>query len=300
MHPYIWTYPYIGSYSFFLLLGFLGAYFLARPRARIFGIEPRHIDNLTLLLLCLCPIGARFFSRIFDYSPALPVVEWFKVWKGGGLVFYGGLLFGAIIFWIYSGVQKIPFRRFMDLLAPSLAVGLGFGRVGCFMAGCCWGDICVDHSALASLDSSTVAQIQTFPKLSPAHYPLAVRFPKGAGAFEQHENLHLINSTSSSSLPVHPTQIYEAAGAFAIALVLFTPWVTRKPFGSRFTLFVMAYAVIRFLVEFFRADTRPDLHGFSISQIISLMAGLVALFFWNSFQNFQQTAVKPSPNALAA
>ncbi|MDB6130150.1 MAG: lgt 2 [Verrucomicrobiales bacterium] len=298
MHPYIWTHPYIGSYSFFLLLGFLAAYFLARPRAKIFGIEPRHIDNLTLLLLCLCPIGARFFSRIFDYSPALPVIEWFKVWKGGGLVFYGGLLFGALIFWVYSAFQKIPFRSFMDLLAPSLAVGLGFGRVGCFMAGCCWGDVCVDHSSLVSLDAPTISQIQTFPRLSPAHFSLAVQFPKGAGAFEQHQSLNLLNEGSVSSLPVHPTQIYEAFGAFLIAFALLLPWFQKKPLGSRFCFFVMAYGVLRFGVEFFRADTRPDLAGFSISQLISLAAGLAGLAFWKSFQHDAEPSNPTTPTSV--
>src|ERR1041385_3508455 len=103
------------------------------------------------------------------------------------------------------------------IFAPGLALGLAFGRVGCFMAGCCWGDLCVEPSALSKVPPAvTPWQIQTFASLSPSHFPLAVRFPPNAGAFEQHRHLGLISADATASLPVHPVQLYEAC----LALIL--------------------------------------------------------------------------------
>jgi len=86
------------------------------------------------------------------------------------------------------------------LLAAPLAVGLAFGRIGCFMAGCCWGDVCVDQSKLAALPDAKVRyQIDTVPFLSPARFPLAVQFPTDCGALNQHIALGLLPPTEFGS-----------------------------------------------------------------------------------------------------
>ncbi|MEO6182946.1 MAG: prolipoprotein diacylglyceryl transferase family protein, partial [Verrucomicrobiota bacterium] len=208
MYREILSHPHIGSYSALLLMGYFAAYLLARWRAKKNQVEGRHIDNLVLLLLVICPIGARFFSRLFDFPTPIGLWEALKIWKGGGLVFYGGMVFGVIVVVAYAKATKIRLLEFSDVLAPSLALGLAFGRVGCFLSGCCWGDVCLQPSQLASIKSPlTHYQLQTFPALSPPNLFLAVKFPPETGAYEQHQALGLISAQAARSLPVHPAQL---------------------------------------------------------------------------------------------
>ncbi|MEO7297628.1 MAG: prolipoprotein diacylglyceryl transferase [Verrucomicrobiota bacterium] len=284
MYREILTHPHIGSYSALLLAGFIAAYFLGRWRATRNQIEGRHIDNLVLLLLIVTPIGARFFSRLFDFPEPIGLWEALKVWKGGGLVFYGGLIFGIALVVAYVLITKISFLQFGDVLAPSLALGLAFGRVGCFLSGCCWGDFCGNPAQLALIKNAiTKHQIQTFPALSPKDFFLAVRFPPETGAYEQHQTLGLISAKAATSLPVHPAQLYEAGLALCLCLLLNAAFKHRRGRGEVFAQFAIGYGVIRFAVEFFRADTPPVYFGMSISQVISIGIGVAgcALFAYS-------------------
>ena len=287
MHREIFTHPYIGSYSAMLLAGFIAAYFLARWRARRNQIEGRHIDNLVLLLLVICPMGARFFSRLFDFVPSIGFWEALKIWKGGGLVFYGGMIFGVLLVINYVAITKISFLQLGDVLAPSLALGLAFGRVGCFLSGCCWGDVCVAPSQLEPIKSAiTRHQLQTFPALSPPDFFVAVKFPPESGAFEQHQKLGLIPSGAAHSLPVHPAQLYEAS--LVLCLCLFLNWAFnyRRARGEIIAAFAVGYGIIRFAVEFFRADTPPIYFGMSLSQVISIGIGGIGLILFVFIRNF--------------
>jgi phosphatidylglycerol---prolipoprotein diacylglyceryl transferase len=282
MYREILTHPHIGSYSAAFLAGFIAAYFLARWRAKQNQIEGRHIDNLVLLLLVVCPMGARFFSRLFDFAAPIGIWEAMKIWKGGGLVFYGGMIFGLALVIIYVALTKIPFLQLGDVLAPSLALGLAFGRVGCFLSGCCWGDVCVRPTKLAAMNSTTHYQLQTFPSLSPPDFFLAVQFPPESGAYEQHEAFGLISHKAAHSLPVHPAQLYEAVLVLVICMLLNLGFNQRRARGEILATFAIAYGFARFGVEFFRADTPPIYFGMSVSQVISIgivTAGLALFIF---------------------
>jgi len=278
MYREIVSYPHIGSYSALLLAGFFAAYLLARRRAKKNGIEGRHIDNIALLLPVVCLMGARFFSRLFDFSPPIGFLESLKIWKGGGLVFYGGMVFGVIAIIAYVKATKIRLLEFSDVLAPSLALGLAFGRVGCFLSGCCWGDVCVDPARLNSVTNSlTHFQLRTFPSLSSPNLFFAVQFPPDTGAYEQHLRLGLIPAKAAHSLPVHPTQLYEAISVLGLCLFLNIGSNRRRTRGEIISEFCVGYGSIRFFVEFFRADTPPVYFGMSISQVISIGIACVGL-----------------------
>ncbi len=300
MHKELVTYPHISSYSGLLLLGFFMGYLLARGRAKRNNIEGRHIDNLTLILIVICPAGARFFNRLFYYPTKLSFSEALKVWEGGGLVFYGGMIFGVVTVLIYASVMRVKLFSLGDVLAPSLALGLAFGRIGCFMAGCCWGDLCVAPAKLNSVsDSAMREQIQTFPKLCPAGFPLAVQFPPEAGAYEQHQKLGLISSKAEHSLPVHPIQLYESALVFGLCFLLNLCFKHRKQAGEILCTFGIGYGLIRFYIEFLRADSRAAYwNGMTISQVISLIiAGIcLVIFLINRFVH--KAAVTPLPIEL--
>src|SRR2546429_591562 len=140
--------PGISSYRVCLLLAFVGGYFVARRGAKRCGIQQRHIDNIALLLPLFGLAGGRFFSRHFYYPVPLTFWQALKIWEDGGLVFYGGMIFGILTAVIYAVARKVPLFALMDAMTPALAMGLAFGRVGCFLAGCCWGDVCVDSKSL--------------------------------------------------------------------------------------------------------------------------------------------------------
>ena len=278
MHRVLLSSPHIGSYSALLLLAFVAGWWLARRNARRVGIAPRHIDNITLLTVVASLFGARFFSWLFYFPPG------YGFWKamtmgGGGLVFYGGLIFGIAVVLIYSISFRIGLRHVLDAFAAPAALGLAFGRVGCFLAGCCWGDVCVDSELLARQEAFTRYQIQTFPFASRSSYPLAVRFPRESGAYQQHRNMHLI-SDAERSLPVHPVQLYEAVLVLSLARLLQASFARSSRPGQTASFLVLGYAAIRFVTEFFRADNHPIYWGMTVSQVISAaLAGCCMLLF---------------------
>lgn len=270
MHRELISHPHIGSFSALLLLAFLSAYLLARYNAARSSFSPRHIDNLALLLVALSMAGARFFSWLF-YFPAGA-----GFWKAmmsvdGGLVFYGGMIFCVVGAILYVLIARLPLWELADVWAAPVALGLAIGRVGCFMAGCCWGDVCIPAERANSVsDSVMLRQIYSIPFLSRADFPLAVRFPPETGAYEQQRELGLLKSGATESLPVHPAQLYEAVAVFALALFLQRRFVQQPIAGSVFAALGLGYGSIRFLVEFLRADNPPIYLGLTLSQVISL------------------------------
>jgi phosphatidylglycerol:prolipoprotein diacylglycerol transferase len=272
VHRIVLSSPVIGTYSFCLLLGLVAGYFVARFNARRIGMERRHIDNITLLVAITGLAGARLFSWLFYFPPG------FSLWQaflepGGGMVFYGGVIGGLVSAIAYALLSRVSLVALLDVLAAPLAVGLAFGRIGCFMAGCCWGDVCVDRSQLAALPDAKVRyQVDTVPFLSRANFPLAVCFPTDCGALSQHIALGLLPPTATRSLPVHPVQLYESGLAFLLALFLQRRFRQRKWAGEVFYWFLGGYGIIRFSMEFLRADNAPIYFGMTLSQVISLIA----------------------------
>jgi phosphatidylglycerol:prolipoprotein diacylglycerol transferase len=121
----------------------------------------------------------------------------------------------------------------------------------------------------ANLTEAEKARIQTFKLVSKEGF--GVRFPSETGAFKQHHRLGLIPHHASSSLPVHPVQLYEALMAFALVAGL--QWRRSKPHvpGGLFCAFGVGYGVIRFVLEFLRADNSPAYLGLTLSQVISVL-----------------------------
>ncbi|MGZ8899638.1 MAG: prolipoprotein diacylglyceryl transferase [Limisphaerales bacterium] len=268
MKPALFLYPHISSYPVLLLLGFFFGWLLARARGARYVIARRDLDNITLILPLAGLFGARFFARLF-YAK-LPVLEALKVWEGDGLVFYGGFIFGVAATLIYGALKRLNLVSLADCLAPSVALGLAFGRVGCFLAGCCWGDVCVNSSHLATVtDTAAVQRIQTIPPISQSSWPFAVQFPKKSDIYKQHARLQLVDSSATQSLRVHPVQLYEAILAAALCAYLASRSAGRKP-GDVSLLLLVGYALIRFGTEFLRADNKIYAFGMTFSQVVSV------------------------------
>lgn len=172
---------------------------------------------------------------------------WAKFWAGG-LTYYGGFLGASgAAYWLLRR-DRFPFWKAADMAGIVVPIGLGFGRLGCLLAGCCFG--------------------------TPTDARWALTFPPRSPASESQFKAGLLDSQFDPSLPVHPTQIYESAASFAIAAALMLWLHGRKRYdGQVFLAFVAAYAVVRFVLEFWRSDDRGGLLGLSTSQLIGV--GLV-------------------------
>lgn len=175
---------------------------------------------------------------------------WAKFWSGG-LAYYGGL--GAAIaacLWFLRR-EKFPVLATADAAATVIPVGIFFGRIGCFLGGCCFGTV--------------------------THGPFGIVFPAFSAASEKQFRDGLLASKGLASLPVHPTQLYEAFGCLAIAIGL-RLWLPRKRFdGQVLLLFLALYAVLRFVIEYVRDDDRGALAGLSTSQLVGvIILGAVA------------------------
>src|SRR2546423_6315256 len=142
MHKVLLANLSVGSYSAFLLLGLLGGYLLMRWRGVAMGLKGSHLDNLALVITIVSLFGARLFSWWFYFPPGISLWAALTT-SSGGMVFYGGMILGLASAILYCRFTELSLGNVMDAGAAALALGLAFGRVGCFMAGCCWGDVWV-------------------------------------------------------------------------------------------------------------------------------------------------------------
>jgi phosphatidylglycerol:prolipoprotein diacylglycerol transferase len=218
---------------------------------------------------CLSPAidGVWDAAKAVCHPRAADCFAWAKFWAGG-LAYYGGLLGALPAAWILLRRDHFPFWKAADMAGFAIPLGLAFGRMGCLMAGCCFGAVC---SA-----------------------PWAVSFPWRSAASEQQFKEHLLGSAKMWSLPVHPTQVYESAASLAIAAFCLM-WVhPRKRYdGQVFVVSMALYAVARFALEILRRDDRGGAFGLTTSQWIGL--GLLAFAAYVHRSRAPRAAVTTRP-----
>jgi phosphatidylglycerol:prolipoprotein diacylglycerol transferase len=229
----------IHTYGLFIAIGFLAGMLLARREALRTGLNPDTITDLTFYLLIAAIVGSRLFyvftaPEAFFKNP----LEIFKIWKGG-LVFFGGFIAALATALIFMKKYSLPIWQTCDLLAPSLALGHFFGRLGCFFAGCCYGKQC--------------------------DLPWAV-------SFNHPESLAPIG------VLLHPTQLYSSMSNLMIFGILWF-WRSRKTFdGQIFWIYILLYGTLRSLIEQLRGDFRGAavFDVLSVSQAIGLFLAITA------------------------
>ena len=211
----------------------------------------RDFSNLVLLLVVSGVVGARI-AHVAEYWTAdgfsKDPLSALYVWRGG-LVFYGGFVAAAAAFFAWCAAKREHPLAIADILCTALPLGHAFGRVGCFLNGCCWGKV-----------SSS---------------PLAVTFPAGSPVWFAHPG------PGSRSLAVLPTQLFEAAALLAVFAALVALYRRRKAFTT--AAYLASYGALRFFIEFLRDDERPSAWGLSSAQIVSLalVAAGAAVFAWS-------------------
>ncbi|MBQ4105991.1 MAG: prolipoprotein diacylglyceryl transferase [Lentisphaeria bacterium] len=238
-------------YGVMAALGFLAATWAVNANRKTAGLDSDRTAGVMITAMVAGIVGARIFyvCRFFDYFRD-------NLWMivrvdRGGLVFFGGFFCAIIALWCYCRYWKIDFIRLLDLISPALAIGHAFGRLGCFLNGCCFG-----------------APSGRFPGIS---------HPAGTEPFARYGNV-----------PLHPVQLYEAAFNILLFVLLFR-LVRRSKRGVVVSCYFIGYGIIRFADEFFRGESNRWI-GLTQSQWIGLCLIPVGLLMLLWFQRRPQVA----------
>jgi phosphatidylglycerol:prolipoprotein diacylglycerol transferase len=176
---------------------------------------------------------------------------WAEFWAGG-LTYYGGFIGASLAAVVLLRRDKFPFWKAADMAGFTVPMGLAFGRMGCLLAGCCFG--------------------------AESSMPWALSFPPQSPASEAQWKVHALATPDTWSHPVHPTQIYESAASLAIAAFCLYYVHPRKRYdGQVFAAFLVLYAVARALLEILRRDDRGGISILSTSQIVGILCIVAAV-----------------------
>ena len=256
------------GYGFMMFVGFSTATLLAARRVQTVGLNADVIWDLMMWLLVPGLIGARIIY-LMQYGPQVfagksgfaLLIAPFALWDGG-IVFYGCIIGGVLGLLVYCRRRKVDPLVLADVVAPSLFVGEGFGRIGCFLYGCCFGAEC--------------------------NLPWSVQFPPDSITFERLVDRGTIPPDALATVPLHPTQIYSSVAAFLLAALLAWFYRRRAFDGSVVALAWIIYPINRYVLEIYR-DDEPGRLGLSLtfSQLMSiglLVSGIIAMW-WFSRRN---------------
>ena len=270
MHPTLFRFHglELHSYGLLLAIAFLVGIQLLLKRGAKRGLPEDKLSTLSLLLLVLAIIGGRGLYVLTHWSDyAKDFVGVFRIWEGG-LMLYGGYFLAIAGGIAYVRHAKLPVWRVGDAAAPSMALGIGIGRLGCFLNGCCFG--------------------------LPSTLPWAVKFPPGS-----------YSNFVFPGEPLQPSQLYlAAAGAGLFVLLLFLDRKRRFD-GWLFWTYIALDAILRFVIDFTRYYDATSYLGkigpfpFNVNQVFSVVLVLVAVFMLNRLRHAPAALVTepPSPEA---
>jgi phosphatidylglycerol:prolipoprotein diacylglycerol transferase len=325
MRPEIFRIPFINhpiyGYGLMLVIGFLCAAQLARFLARRCGFNGDHFVNAGLLALASGVIGARL-SHILE-SLADPANTEFarnshslreNLWamlnvSSGGLTFYGGFVLATPILMYYAIRKRIPLLKGMDIIAPCLMIGLAFGRIGCYLNGCCYGEECTvswgaafPYGSNAFVEQYENGEINVPPELTDAKHPLHNGLPRlltkeeirGDPALEQ-------LADQQRAKPVHPTELYSAFNSFLAAGVLVAFFSLAPVPGRVFALMLLLEGASRYILEMLRVE--PPVFGTktqSFSMILSAAFVVIGVIMWFACGLLPARAATPRTRAPAS
>jgi len=254
------------TYGVLLAAAYLLGLKLAMVRAKARGLDDARVLDLGIYIIISALIGAKLLLLVTDYRTFINDPHELLTLARSGGVFYGGLILAVIVALWYIRKVSLPLWTTCDVFAPGIALGHVIGRFGCLFAGCCFGKPTTKPWGITFTDPFAAANVGT---------PLGV--------------------------PLHPTQLYEAGAEFIILMVLL--WTERKgrPFAGRtFWLYMLLYAISRFIIEFFRGDERGNIGVLSTSQFISILLAPLAIVMLAYLARKVQTPVPERKRRKAA
>ena len=238
----------VHGYGLMIAIGIIAAFAVAEKRAPGCGLDPDVVFDQGIW----ATVGGLLGAKIMYWITILP--EIFRDPKilldfGNGMVVYGGILLGIFAGWLFCRRKKLKFLAYFDLIMPSIALAQGFGRLGCFLAGCCYG---------IETDS-----------------PLGITFTH--------------SDYAPNGVSLVPTQLISAAFDFLnFAVLAVWAKKGKKTDGQVAAFYLVNYSFGRFLIEFLRGDAeRGSVGPFSTSQFIAIFtfaAGLALLIGLGMYQ----------------
>lgn len=259
MHPELFRIgPFaVHSYGVMLALSFILGIFLAVRKGEKRGIKGDEIVNLGFIIIVASIVGSRLFYVLFhteEFQGRWLYAFWPVQEDGsiglGGLILLGGFILAFFSAALYMYFKKINFWKVADSMAPSIALGVFFTRIGCFLNGCCFGTAC------------DVTWGVIFPPHSPA-------------------------GSVMRDIPIHPTQLYSSI--YGIIIFLLLVYLDKRGFYDGFLIsaFLILYGISRFVVDFFRfyENQMYLVAGLQFNQVVSLImfiSGIgILLYRWN-------------------
>lgn len=255
MHPVFFEFELFGrdftiySYGFMIVVGALAAgYYMYRQTHKAYQASFDTVNSLFLLLLLAGFVGGKVF--LFFEQPGYYAENPGQLFTGRGFVFYGSLLFCIPAMLLFFRKKNLPVRPMLDIMAIVTTIVHFFGRIGCFLAGCCYG-VQTDGPFGVIFDN-----------------PMCLARPLGT--------------------PLHPTQLY-SAGIILLIMGILLYLKPRKSFdGQVFLVYLLLYAVGRSIVEIYRGDEMRGYiipNVLSHSQGISLIIFGITVYFYRRWRN---------------
>lgn len=234
----------IYGYGLMIGIGIFAAYLAAEYRAKKAGLDSEPIFSILIIGVLAGFIGAKLLYMITVLDEIIANPDTFLQNLSDGFVVYGGIIAGILAACIYCRIKKLEFLRYLDAVAPAIALAQGFGRIGCFLAGCCYG-----------MPTDSAFSI-TFTH---SHY-------------------------APNNIALFPSQLVSSAFDFIHFFVLCALAKKNKTPGKIGAFYLVFYGIGRFIIEFFRGDLeRGSVGALSTSQFISIfvvLAGIVMLILF--------------------
>lgn len=244
----------VASYSTMMYLAAVVIFGLGLVITTRRGLPPWRVSVCLLVMAVSVPLGARLLHAATNFS--LYMVEPWRLYSLDyrGFSLYGGLVLATVVGVIIARRLHVDIIRFGDSMAPALGCGLAIMRVGCFLAGCCFG-------------------VQT-------DLPWAVVFPPGSNA-HIYQLFNGLDIFSRGPAPVHPTQLYEMAAGLIGAALAWSLLSRRSPDGSAFLAFVIWFTAFRWANHYLRVPPAAafEMPGWFYPVLYAAIIGL-CLFFW--------------------
>jgi len=229
------------TYGLFVAIAFFAGILVTLKLGKTEGIDSQQIMDMGFVIILSAIIGSRAMYVIMNasYYTREPL-DILKIWEGG-LVFSGGVIGVVLTMLWYIKRHDLPLGKIADLWAPAIAVGQGIGRIGCFMAGCCYG--------------------------KPTDLPWGVTFTNPDSLASPH------------NVPLHPTQLYSSLSGFVIFFATLVLYKKKKFEGQVFLWFLIMHSTARLAIERFRGDDRGILLGsnMSVTQLVAILILIVSV-----------------------